>query len=114
MSSDCAAGTFCAADIADARGCYPDLGCDPIAQDCNNGTACVPIANGATWCVSAGAARAGEPCSDASLAALCEPGTRCNAGTCEQLCAVGGVGCAGGLGCVSLEPETGVDVGVCR
>ena len=85
-----------------------------FAQNCANGTACVPIANGARWCTSAGDRQAGQSCDPRSIDGLCTPGTRCNAGSCEQLCDLGGAACPAGLSCVSLEPETGVAVGACR
>ena len=113
-SADCAAEEFCAADIAGGRACYPSIGCDLIAQNCANGTACVPMSNGATWCASAGEASAGAECDGTTLQRLCARGLYCNGGTCEQLCAVGGAGCPAGQGCASVEAETGVDVGTCR
>ncbi|MBW2465536.1 MAG: hypothetical protein JRH11_28070 [Deltaproteobacteria bacterium] len=113
-SSDCPAESFCGPDIADGRGCYPSVSCDLIGQNCPNGTACLPMENGATWCGSAGTAEVGELCDGSSPATLCGPGARCNASACEQICALSGGACPVGQSCVSLEADTGVAVGACR
>lgn len=94
--------------------CYEGDDCDPIAQDCVNGTACIWLGNSATLCWFAGLATAGQPCDGGSL---CQPGHQCDfqTGTCVALCDPGGPDtCAPGTSCVDQSAVAGVPVGECR
>jgi imidazolonepropionase-like amidohydrolase len=115
--TDCPVGQACF--DWDARSerpyCDPGDGCDPIAQDCANGIACVWLGAGVTRCWYPGKAVAGEACSSWGA---CAPGFQCDRakGTCVRLCdpLSGTPGCEQGEACVDRSVEAGVRVGECR
>jgi imidazolonepropionase-like amidohydrolase len=95
--------------------CYEGDGCDPIAQDCSNGEACVWWGNAATSCWWAGLATAGEAC---GTFGECAPGFQCDYATnkCSQICdpaAPDGGGCPAGQVCLDKSAEAGIHVGEC-
>lgn len=111
----CPAGSACLPGDGGAPGqCYPGDGCDPVAQTCGNGAACVPLGHGATLCWSATAATAGQACSaDGGCAVGCTCDFSSNA--CLDLCAPGGgAPCPGNKTCVDVSDWAGVPVGYCR
>jgi imidazolonepropionase-like amidohydrolase len=116
-SSVCAPGSACVSE-ADAGGagiCFPGDGCDPLAQSCVNGAACVPIGNGATTCWPAGFGAHGAPCNvDGSCAAgsVCDLSNRC-ADLCDPH-GVKGKPCPAGKSCVDASSWAGVPVGMCH
>ncbi len=115
--SECAGGQACF--DWDARSdrpyCEPGDGCDPIAQDCANGIACVWLGAGVTRCWYPGKAVAGEACTSWGA---CAPGHQCDRakGTCVRLCdpSSATAGCEPGEACVDRSAEAGVRVGECR
>jgi imidazolonepropionase-like amidohydrolase len=95
--------------------CLDGDGCDPVAQDCANGEACIWLGNGATLCWYAGVPGPGEPCSDVGT---CAQGSQCDFATlvCVQNCDPadpGGGGCPAGQTCADRSAEAGLPVGAC-
>lgn len=116
--SQCARGSACFRDRGAPTGglCIPGDGCDPVAQDCENGAACVFWGNGATSCWYAGAGSNGQPCDPTGT---CAVGSVCDraSGTCKDLCdprGVRGKPCPRGRWCVDRSAIAGVPVGVCE
>lgn len=112
-SSDCASGSACLYPQPLLGFCYVGDGCDPIAQDCENGEACIWLGNEATLCWYASTQGPGEPC---SATGTCAPGAQCNFATnrCVQLCAPAGSDeCPEGQTCIDRSEEAGVPVGEC-
>ncbi|MFT3766159.1 MAG: amidohydrolase family protein [Minicystis sp.] len=114
----CAGGSACLPDLDDPNSgyCYPSDHCDPIAQSCVNGTACVPLGNGATACWYAGTGSNGQPCSPEGT---CAVGSTCSftTNTCMDLCDPAGVSgrkCPLGKKCKDASSWTGLAVGLCQ
>lgn len=96
--------------------CVAGDGCDPIAQDCKNAAACVPLGNAATACWFAGESPAGKPC---GAGGLCAAGAVCDFGSyrCKTLCdpeGLGGAHCPLGKSCVDYSAAAGLSVGECE
>ena len=114
----CAKGSACLPDQSSTSSgyCYPSDGCDPVRQDCENGTACVPLGNAATACWYAGTGSSGKPCTPEGS---CAVGSTCNfnTNTCMDLCdPVGTAGkrCPAGKKCVDASSWSGLPVGLCQ
>jgi imidazolonepropionase-like amidohydrolase len=110
----CATGSACFPQASGTEGfCYPGDGCDPLAQGCANGEACIWLGNGATLCWYAAEPIGGEPC---SALGVCAPGHQCDFTTsrCVELCDPRRTdGCSGGRTCRDRSAEAGVTVGEC-
>jgi imidazolonepropionase-like amidohydrolase len=65
--------------------CVSGTSCDPLQQDCPNGTACIWLGNGTTTCWNAGAGKDGAACGGNQF---CAKGYQCNynSGKCYKLC----------------------------
>lgn len=116
FSAPCEVGSACFPQPGStSKGfCYPGDGCDPIAQGCDNGAACIWLGNGATLCWSAGAGVEGEACPFGD----CAPGYQCDFATaiCHAICdpAVTPTTCAAGTHCVDMSADAGLPLGECR
>ena len=93
--------------------CQASDGCDPLAQDCKNGEACVWWGNGATNCSFAGRATAGQAC---GTYGTCAPGNRCDlqSNLCVRICDPRAPQCPTGTSCIDRSAEAGLPVGDCR
>lgn len=113
----CPQGAACVQpEAADVLGyCLQGEGCDPLAQDCSNHTACAWIGHGATFCAGAGDAGPGEACGPKQL---CAPGSDCDflSGTCLQDCdPAAPESCSEpGKSCVDFSEIAGLPVGQCQ
>jgi imidazolonepropionase-like amidohydrolase len=113
-SSACNEASACFGHPVDGGYCHPGDGCDPLAQDCLNGAACIWVGNGATLCNYASDTPNGEGCGDGFS---CAQGAQCDWSdyVCRALCdphAADG-GCPQGTECIDLSPYAGVAVGEC-
>jgi imidazolonepropionase-like amidohydrolase len=116
--SGCATGSACVPNAGSSKGgfCYPGDGCDPIAQDCENGAACTPLGNGATACLPAGNGSGGQACSPGGS---CATGSACSftTNTCLDLCDPSGARgkpCPSAKTCADASSWAGVTVGLCQ
>ena len=119
-SSDCPASFYClevgVENIDGLTGaCLPGDCTTNIfdATACGGTGTCLPIGNGASFCVSAGTATVGGPCnldtSDAPPASdLCAPGLLCTGNRCIEPCnrANGNADCTGGDACLGAYENT--------
>jgi imidazolonepropionase-like amidohydrolase len=107
--SDCPRGNLCYPSLSGGGACHAGDGCDPIAQNCSNGAACVFWGNGATSCWIAGSGTLGSACDGAAL--NCARGFQCdwNSGRCVRLCDPKNSDC----NCVDRSAEAGIPVGEC-
>jgi imidazolonepropionase-like amidohydrolase len=109
----CPTGSACLPQDTGLEGfCYVGDGCDPLAQDCVNGTACLWLGNAATLCWIASSAVAGEPCIEGS----CAPGFTCSYtdNRCVALCDPAGANtCPLGESCIDRSDDAGLPLGEC-
>jgi imidazolonepropionase-like amidohydrolase len=118
FSGGCEQGDACFPQSgSDSAGwCYPGDGCDLIAQDCDNGAACIWVGNGSAVCWFAGQAVAGEPCDEGM--STCAPGAQCDfaSGQCLQLCDPTATtpSCPAGTTCTDRTVEAGLTIGECE
>jgi hypothetical protein len=114
-AAGCPTGGACFSDATSTAGgmCLSGDDCDLLAQDCENGAACIWAGNGSTFCWFASDAQAGAPCLDGT----CAPGLACgySSGLCEQLCdpAAADPGCPGVTTCQDPSAWAGLSIGQC-
>ncbi len=112
----CADGSACFPqdNSQNAGFCYEGDGCDPVAQNCENGEACIWLGNAASLCWVAGLAAAGETCDPGQL---CAPGFECDFATnvCIQICdPMDPAACPAPLSCTDISADAGLPIGECR
>lgn len=118
-SEDCPVGSFClvpitATDLPEGLGgaCEPGDCSGSIfdPRGCEAEQTCVPVGNGASYCVDAGEVPEGGECGvsrldDPPADDLCEPGLMCLLNECVAPCRIG-TGCDGGESCVGVFDTT--------
>jgi hypothetical protein len=114
--SGCAEGAICVQSGSSQRMCLEGDDCDLMAQDCENGAACIWAGHGSTFCWAAGDRTAGESCSTRQP---CAPGFMCfgqGGAQCERLCdpAATDPECPDDQSCESMESLAGLAIGHCR
>jgi hypothetical protein len=107
----CSDGASCVPESTSLATCMAGHGCDPLRQDCRNGTACIFGANGATFCWFAASAQPGERCPQGA----CAPGSQCDPqrGICRKLCDPREGACAEQKACEDFSALAGRPVGLC-
>jgi hypothetical protein len=112
-SAQCAKGSSCT-QIGAAGYCWQGDGCDPLAQACTNGQACIFLDNAASICWYASPATDGQPCTSTGD---CAPGNECDFTSlvCRQICDPKQTsGCPAGKSCIDLSASVGLPVGECQ
>lgn len=87
-----------------------------FSNDCGASANCLPVGNGASFCLAAGPRQAGEVCSNVEGQG-CGVGLVCSTGVCEAPCdsAAGNADCEAGLACLPALRQTGQNrPGLCR